>query len=60
LAIAVAFNRTMTSFVFRVATLDPASYIAACLCVAAATLAACSIPASRATKVDPVIALRQE
>jgi len=60
LAIAVAFNRTMTSFVFRVPTLDPASYIVACLCVAAATLTACSIPASRATKVDPVVALRQE
>lgn len=60
LALAIAFNRVMTSFVFRVATVDPASYVAACLCVAGATLAACLVPARRAARVDPVIALRQE
>jgi putative ABC transport system permease protein len=60
LAIAIVFNRAMTSFVFRVPTLDPASYIVACLFVAAATLGAYTIPANRAAKVDPVVALRQE
>jgi putative ABC transport system permease protein len=60
LALALAFHRVMTSFVFRVPTLDPPSYVAACLCVAGATLAACLIPARRAAHVDPVVALRQE
>ncbi len=60
MAIAVAFNRMMTAFVFGVATTDAVTYAMACLCTAAATLAACLLPAGRAARVDPVIALRQE
>jgi putative ABC transport system permease protein len=53
-------NRVMAGFVFRVSTTDPGTYAVACLCLAAATLAACAIPAARAARVDPVLALRQE
>ena len=60
LAAAMAFNRVMSAFVFRVATTDPAAYLAAVLCVAAAALAACLLPATRAARVDPVVALRTE
>ncbi len=55
-----ALNRVMAGFVFRVSTTDPGTYAIACLCLAAATLAACAIPAARAARVDPVLALRQE
>jgi ABC-type antimicrobial peptide transport system permease subunit len=57
---AAALNRVMAGFVFRVSTTDPGTYAVACLCLAAATLAVCAIPAARAARVDPVLALRQE
>jgi putative ABC transport system permease protein len=60
LGAAAALNRVMSAFVFRVSTTDPGTYAAACLCLAAASLAACAIPAARAARVDPVIALRQD
>jgi putative ABC transport system permease protein len=60
MAIAVIFNRMMTAFVFGVATTDAVTYAIACLCTAAATLTACLLPAGRAARIDPVIALRHE
>jgi predicted permease len=60
LAAAIALNRVMSGFVFRVSTTDPGTYAVACLCLAAAMLAACLVPALRASRVDPVQALRQE
>jgi putative ABC transport system permease protein len=60
ITIAIASSSVMTSFVFGVATTDPATYLTAALCVATATLTACAIPANRAARVDPVVALRQE
>lgn len=60
LATAIALNRAMTAFVFRVATTDPATYLTAVFCVVAAALVACLLPARRAALVDPVVALRTE
>jgi predicted permease len=60
LGAATALNRVMSAFVFRVSTTDPGTYAVACMCLAAASLAACAIPAARAARVDPVIALRQD
>lgn len=55
---ALAANGVMSAFVFGVQTTDIASYAAACVALVAATLAACSFPARRAVRIDPVIALR--
>jgi putative ABC transport system permease protein len=60
MGVAVAFNRMMTAFVFGIATTDAVTYAIACLCTAAATLTACLLPAGRAARIDPVIALRHE
>jgi putative ABC transport system permease protein len=57
---AAALNRVMSGFVFRVSTTDPGTFAVACVCLTAATLAACVVPAARASRIDPVLALRQE
>jgi predicted permease len=57
---ALAMNGVMTAFVFRVPTTDALSFAAACATLAAAGLFACALPARRAARIDPVIALRQE
>jgi len=59
-AAALAMNGVMAAFVFRVPTTDPLSFGVACLALIAASLLACAVPARRASRVDPVIALRQE
>jgi predicted permease len=59
-AASLALNGVMRSFVFRVPTTDPASYVAAGIALALATIVACSVPARRAARIDPVAALRQE
>jgi len=60
LAGAAALNGTMRAQVYGVSTLDPATYVAAALCLILATVAACLIPALRAARLDPVAALRAE
>jgi putative ABC transport system permease protein len=59
-AAALGLSGVMASFVFGVPTTDPVSFGVAVLAVAVAGLLACAIPARRASRVDPVIALRQE
>jgi predicted permease len=60
LAGAVASTRLMTSLLFQVSPLDPATYLGvSCGLVAAAALAS-YLPARRATGIDPVNALRAE
>jgi ABC-type antimicrobial peptide transport system permease subunit len=60
LAGALALRRAMATLVFGVPTTDPVAYAIACVCLAAATIAACAIPANRAAALDPIRALRQE
>jgi putative ABC transport system permease protein len=60
LAGALTLRRAMATLVFGVPTTDPVAYAIACACLAAATIAACAIPANRAASMDPVRALRQE
>jgi len=60
LAGAVALSRTMESLLFGVSASDPASYAVVTVALLVAALAACCIPARRATRVDPMAALRYE
>ena len=60
LAGALALTRLMSSLLFEVSPTDPMTFGAVALSVILATLLACYIPARRATKVDPLVALRYE
>ena len=60
LAGALGLTRLMATLLFEVSPADPITFVAVALCVVLATLLACYIPARRATKVDPLVALRYE
>ena len=60
LAAAAGLTRLMKALLFEVSPLDPATYCAVSLVLAAAALLASYIPARRATAIEPVEALRVE
>ena len=60
LGVAVATTRLLKSILFEVRATDPATYAAVVALVGFAALAAAYIPARRAAKVDPMVALRYE
>lgn len=53
-------NRYLTSMLFGITPTDPLTIGGSLLVIGAITLAACFIPARRATQVDPIVALRSE
>jgi len=57
---ALALTRLMNTLLYEVSPTDPITFGAVALCVILATLLACYIPSRRATKVDPLVALRYE
>jgi ABC-type antimicrobial peptide transport system permease subunit len=60
LGVTLAAVRAIEDFLFDVEPVDPATLISVALLLAVAAIAASYIPARRATKVDPVEALRRE
>ncbi|MGH9689101.1 MAG: hypothetical protein ACRD5K_18670, partial [Candidatus Acidiferrales bacterium] len=55
-----ALARAVQSLLYRVGPLDPISFISAAGLLLLVTLVACWIPARRAMRVDPMVALRHE
>jgi ABC-type antimicrobial peptide transport system permease subunit len=57
---AAALTRLLTTMLFGVQPNDPVTYVVVSALLGGIALAASSVPAWRASRVDPVIALRQE
>jgi predicted permease len=60
LMVALAMTRMLKSVLYEVSTFDPLSFAAVAAVLTIIGIAACLLPARRATKVDPMVALRAE
>jgi len=55
-----AITRWLASELYGVGPMDPVTYVGVAIAMAAVTMFACYVPARRAMRVDPLIALRYE
>ena len=60
IACALGLARLVATMLYEVTPFDPASYSATALVLLAVAALACYVPARRAMRVDPIVALRQE
>jgi ABC-type antimicrobial peptide transport system permease subunit len=56
----LAATRYLQRLLFEVEAIDPTTLVAVCVLLSSVALAACYVPARRATRVNPVVALRNE
>ncbi|HKC87511.1 MAG TPA: FtsX-like permease family protein [Blastocatellia bacterium] len=57
---AFALTRLMKSLLFNVSAIDPLTFVCVALLLSLVALAACYLPARRASRIDPLASLRRE